>query len=137
MGAMLGSAYGAVAHGLAPHVALAAGAYGVVGMAAAFAATTRAPFTAVLIILELTGEFHIALPLMVAVAVATAVSRAVSRDTIYTLKLRRRGIEIDQADTGIPAPATPRAAERGHTARKAARSLPRVKPVLATPLARR
>jgi CIC family chloride channel protein len=114
MGAMLGSAYGAIAHGLAPHVALTAGAYGVVGMAAAFAATTRAPITAVLIILELTGEFHIALPVIVAVAVATTLSRAVSRDTIYTLKLRRRGIEID---------------------RPAARSLPRIKPVLATSLA--
>jgi CIC family chloride channel protein len=97
MGAMLGSAYGAIAHGLAPHVALTAGAYGVVGMAAAFAATTRAPITAVLIILELTGEIHIALPVIVAVAVATALSGAVSRDTIYTLKLRRRGIDLDQA----------------------------------------
>jgi CIC family chloride channel protein len=109
MGAMLGSAYGAIAHGLAPDVALTAGAYGVVGMAAAFAATTRAPITAVLIILELTGESHLVLPLMVAVAVATALSGAVSRDTIYTLKLRRRGIDLGQ---------------------KSRRPLPRIKPAV-------
>jgi CIC family chloride channel protein len=96
MGAMLGSAYGAVAHDLLPQVALSAGAYGVVGMAAVFAATTRARITAVLIILELTGETHLVLPVMVAVVVATALSGAMSRDTIYTLKLRRRGIDLDQ-----------------------------------------
>ena len=106
MGAMLGSAYGAVAHDLLPQVALSAGAYGVVGMAAVFAATTRARITAVLIILELTGETHLVLPVMVAVVVATALSGAMSRDTIYTLKLRRRGIEIDRPDTDS-APVTP------------------------------
>jgi CIC family chloride channel protein len=60
-----------------------------------FAATTRAPITAVLIILELTGETHLVLPLMLAVVVASALSGAISRDTIYTLKLRRRGIDLD------------------------------------------
>jgi chloride channel protein, CIC family len=139
MGAMLGSAYGAIAHGLAPHVAMTAGAYGVVGMAAAFAATTRAPITAVLIILELTGESHIVLPLMVAVAVGTALSGAVSRDTIYTLKLRRRGIEIDQPAPEnapvTPTPARPKRPEgsagRGGAPRKPRSPFPRRRPALA------
>jgi chloride channel protein, CIC family len=95
MGAMLGSAYGAVAHRLFPHLALAAGAYGLVGMGAVFAATSRAPITAVLIIFELTGNYRIILPLMSAIVVATALGNAVSADTIYTLKLRRRGIDIN------------------------------------------
>jgi chloride channel protein, CIC family len=54
----------------------------------------RAPITAVLIIFELTGEYQIILPLMFAIALAAGVSNLLSRDTIYTLKLRRRGIDI-------------------------------------------
>jgi CIC family chloride channel protein len=96
MGAMLGSAYGAIAHDLLPGLALAAGAYGLVGMGAVFAASARAPITAVLIIFELTGDYRIILPLMFAVVVATALSNALTPDTIYTLKLRRRGIDIDK-----------------------------------------
>jgi CIC family chloride channel protein len=95
MGAMLGSAYGAIAHDALPHLAATAGAYGLVGMGAVFAASARAPITAVLIIFELTGDYRVILPLMIAVVVATAVANAATRDTIYTLKLRRRGIDID------------------------------------------
>jgi CIC family chloride channel protein len=102
MGAMLGSAYGGVAHDLLPGLAVAAGAYGLVGMGAVFAAAARAPITAVLIIFELTGDYRIILPLMIAVIVATALSNHFTRETIYTLKLRRRGIDID-----APAPASP------------------------------
>ena len=74
MGAMLGSAYGAVAHDVVPGVAVAAGAYGLVGMGAVFASSARAPITAVLIIFELTGDYRIILPLMIAIIVATALS---------------------------------------------------------------
>ena len=65
-------------------------------MGAVFAAAARAPITAVIIIFELTGDYRIILPLMFAIVVATALSGALTRDTIYTLKLRRRGIDIDQ-----------------------------------------
>jgi len=102
MGAMLGSAYGAVAHHLMPHLAASAGAYGLVGMVAVFAAATRAPITGVIIIFELTGDYKIILPLMLAIVIATALSNAVTKDTIYTLKLRRRGIDIDTPR--IPSP---------------------------------
>jgi CIC family chloride channel protein len=95
MGAMLGAAYGAIAHDALPHLAASAGAYGLVGMGAVFAAAARAPITAVLIIFELTGDYRVILPLMIAVVVATALANAATRDTIYTLKLRRRGIDID------------------------------------------
>ncbi|MGI8903512.1 MAG: chloride channel protein [Solirubrobacteraceae bacterium] len=99
MGAMLGSAYGTVAHQLLPHLAAAAGAYGLVGMGAVFAATARAPITGLIIIFELTGDYRIILPLMCAIVVATALSNAVTSDTIYTLKLRRRGIDVDAPRT--------------------------------------
>jgi chloride channel protein, CIC family len=94
MGAMLGTAYGDGVHQLLPHLTASAGAYGLVGMGALFAGATRAPITGVLIIFELTGDYTIVLPLMVAIVVATAVSGKLSKDTIYTLKLRRRGIDI-------------------------------------------
>ncbi len=95
MGAMLGGAYGIAVHHLLPHLASAAGAYGLVGMGAVFAATARAPITALLIIFELTGDYQVILPLMFAIVVATGLSSAITRDTIYTLKLRRRGIDLD------------------------------------------
>ena len=57
-------------------------------------AAARAPITAVIIIFELTGDYRIILPLMFAIALATGVSNLLSRDTIYTLKLRRRGIDL-------------------------------------------
>jgi CIC family chloride channel protein len=96
IGAMLGSAFGLAAHGLLPGATASAGAYGLVGMAAVFAAAGRAPITAVLIVFELTGDYSIILPLMLAVVVATAVSRGLCQDSIYTLKLRRRGIDIER-----------------------------------------
>jgi CIC family chloride channel protein len=99
MGAMLGSAYGAVAHHFMPGLAAAAGAYGLVGMGAVFAATARAPITGLIIIFELTGDYRIILPLMCAIVVATALSNQITKDTIYTLKLRRRGIDIDAPRT--------------------------------------
>jgi CIC family chloride channel protein len=94
MGAMLGTAFGDLAQALFPHVSAPPGAYGLVGMGAVFAGAARAPITAVLIIFELTGDYSIVLPLMTAIVLATALSSRVSKDTIYTLKLRRRGIDI-------------------------------------------
>ena len=94
MGAMLGSAYGYGVHHLLPGSTAAAGAYGLVGMGAVFAAAARAPITAVIIVFELTGEYRIILPLMFAIVLSAGVSRSISRDTIYTLKLRRRGIDL-------------------------------------------
>jgi CIC family chloride channel protein len=94
MGAMLGTAYGQLLHWALPGTVGPAGAYGLVGMAAVFAAAARAPISAVIIIFELTGEYQIILPLMFAVALATSIANMLSRDTIYTLKLWRRGIDI-------------------------------------------
>ncbi len=96
MGAMLGAAFGQGVHALLPSLTAPAGAYALVGRGAVFAGSARAPITAVLIIFELTGEYSVILPLMLAVVVATAVSEHLSPDTIYTLKLRRRGIRVDR-----------------------------------------
>jgi CIC family chloride channel protein len=101
MGAMLGAAYGDAVGGIAPHLAGQPGAYGLVGMGAVFAAAGRAPITSLLIIFELIGDYRIILPLMVAVVVATAVAALLGHDSIYTLKLRRRGIELRRRHTTL------------------------------------
>lgn len=102
LGATAGAAFGEVVQLVAPGVGGSVGAYALVGMGAVFAGAARAPITAVLILFELTGEYTIILPLMLAIVLATGVSNVVSHDTIYTRKLLRRGIDIDEpADSGM------------------------------------
>jgi len=94
IGAMLGSAYGQLLHLIAPGVAGSPGVYALIGMGAVFAGAAKAPITAVIILFELTGEYTIILPMMVAIVLASATSHLLSRDSIYTFKLRRRGVDI-------------------------------------------
>ncbi len=94
-GAMVGAVFGDVVHAVAPASGGSVGAYALVGMGAVFAGAARAPITAVVIMFELTGEYTIILPLMLAIVLATGISHVVSRDTVYTRKLLRRGIDID------------------------------------------
>lgn len=101
IGATAGSAFGVLAQEVLPGIAGSPGLYGLLGMGAAFAGATRAPMTAVITLFELTGQYSIILPLMFAVALATAASRVLSRDTIYTEKLSRRGIDLNAPPTLI------------------------------------
>lgn len=109
IGAMLGSAFGEVARDVVPSVAGPVGAYALIGMGAVFAGAARAPITAVVILFELTGQYSIILPLMAAIVLATGVSHRLSPDTIYSLKLRRRGVDLGTRET-IEAARTPVAA---------------------------
>jgi CIC family chloride channel protein len=95
-GAMVGAIFGDGVHAILPGTGGSLGAYALVGMGAVFAGAARAPITAVVIMFELTGEYTIILPLMLAVVVATGVSSIISADTVYTRKLLRRGIDIDE-----------------------------------------
>jgi CIC family chloride channel protein len=107
IGAMLGAAFGETAHLLFPSVAGPVGVYGLIGMGAVFAGAARAPITGVIILFELTGEYTIILPLMLAIVLATGLSHRLSPDTIYTLKLRRRGVDLglpSETVGGHPAP---------------------------------
>jgi CIC family chloride channel protein len=69
-----------------------AGGFALVGMAAATAATTHAPLMAAVMAFELSGDYAVVLPLLVATALATALSRFLSKDSIYIAELRRRGV---------------------------------------------
>lgn len=94
IGAMLGSAFGRGANALFPATAVEPGAYGLVGMAAVFAAAAHAPITAILILFEMTRDYLVILPLMLAVVTATYISRRMAHESIYTLKLKRRGVKL-------------------------------------------
>jgi chloride channel protein, CIC family len=96
MGAALGMAYGQILQIVLPGIAHSSGAYGLVGMGAVFAAASRAPISSVLIIFEMTGNYQVILPLMFSIALAVPLSRLLSEDTIYTAKLRRRGIDLSR-----------------------------------------
>ena len=93
LGAMLGAAFGFLANQLFPGVAGPVGAYAIVGMASVFSSTARAPITAVVILFELTRDYQIILPLMLCVVLSTVVSQLLHRESIYTKKIRRKGIE--------------------------------------------
>jgi chloride channel protein, CIC family len=95
MGAMLGGAFGCAVHALFPSITANPGAYAIVGMGAVVAGTTHAPIQAFLIIFELTQDYRIIPPLMICCVIATFVSRSIKRESIYTLKLLRRGIDIE------------------------------------------
>ena len=96
MGAMLGEAFGQLAGQIFPAVTAPPGAYALVGMAAFFSGAAHAPVTAILILFELTGNYQIILPLMLATVTSTLISRALSPESIYTLKLTRRGIHLQE-----------------------------------------
>ena len=102
IGAMLGGAFGTGVHQLFPSITASSGAYAMVGMAAVFAGAAKAPITSIIILFEMTMDYKIILPLLIAVVISTVVSRSLSRESIYTLKLLRRGIDIRQLEQTSP-----------------------------------
>ncbi len=96
LGAMLGGAFGQIVHQFFPAITAPSGAYALVGMAAVFSGAAHAPVTAILILFEMTGDYRIILPLMLTTVVATLIARMLSSESIYTLKLSRRGIHLQQ-----------------------------------------
>jgi len=96
IGAMLGGAFGLGMHAILPEGARTWGAFALVGMGAFFAGASRATLTSIVIVLELTGDYKFILPLMLACVVSDGVARLIHSQTIYTEKLRRRGIRFTQ-----------------------------------------
>ncbi len=94
IGAMLGGIFGTVAHNLFPDVAIHPGAYAIVGMAAVFAGATRAPITAILLVFEMSNDYKLILPLMLSVVLATLIAEHLYSESIYTVKLKLKGIAL-------------------------------------------
>ena len=96
IGAMLGEFYGKLTQILLPSIAIPSGACALVGMGAVFSGAAHAPISAILIMFEMTGNYKIILPLMITCITSTLVVRHFTKDSIYTLKLRRRGIDLQE-----------------------------------------
>ncbi len=95
LGAVFGAAFGMAVHLVMPYGMVAPnGAYALVAMGAVVAASTHAPLTSILIVFEMTGDYRIMLPLMLACFISSSVSLKLSRESIYTLKLARRGTHM-------------------------------------------
>ncbi len=93
LGAATGGAIGIITHLVFPQAA-SAGAYALVGMGAVVAAATQAPITAIIIIFELTQNYRVIAPLMFTCIISTLIASAIKRESIYTLKLKLKGIEL-------------------------------------------
>ena len=91
IGAMAGGAFGRGVNALLPGITAAPGAYALVGMAALFGAAAHAPITGILILFEMTDNYRIILPLMFAVVVSYLMAASIFQDSIYSIKLRRKG----------------------------------------------
>jgi chloride channel protein, CIC family len=100
MGAMVGGAVGEAAHWLMPTLTAPSGAYALVGMSAMVGAATHAPITAIVIIFELTNDYKIILPLMISTIIGVLTASALTRESIYTHKLKRKGIDFESGPEG-------------------------------------
>jgi chloride channel protein, CIC family len=97
MGATLGGAFGVVAHMIHPIDDLSVTTCAIVGMAAMVGGGTGAAMTAVTMIFEMTRDYDLVMPSIVAVALAIGVRRMLSLENIYTIKLVGRGHFIPKA----------------------------------------
>jgi CIC family chloride channel protein len=89
LGALIGLAIGQIAHNMAPAIVPIPAVFAVVGMAAYFAAIVRAPLTGIMLIVEMTGNYSLMLPLLVACFCAYAVAEALKDLPIYEALLER------------------------------------------------
>jgi CIC family chloride channel protein len=97
MGATLGGGFAALLNAAGLPIQLSVPAFAMVGMGAMVGGGTGAVMTAVTMIFEMTRDYSIVMPMIVAVAMSIGARRMLSRETIYTLKLVRRGRSIPKA----------------------------------------
>ncbi len=92
LGAMTGNVIGTFFKNIFPNSMSDPGAFALVGMGAVVAGATHAPITAIVILFELTNDYKIILPLMLSCIIASLMTVGIHKQSIYTLKLKRRGI---------------------------------------------
>jgi CIC family chloride channel protein len=94
IGAMMGGAVGGVAHQLMPDYTASVGAYALVGMGAAFAGIVRVPLTSVIMIFEVTRDYSIIVPLMIANLMSYFISSRLQDEPIYEALQHQDGIHL-------------------------------------------
>jgi chloride channel protein, CIC family len=94
VGAMLGGAVGGIEHLLFPHLVGSTGTYTLVGMGVLFAGFLRAPMTSVFMVLEVSGNYEIIVPVIVANTFAYLVSRSLQPIPIFDLLTRQDGLAL-------------------------------------------
>jgi CIC family chloride channel protein len=99
LGAMLGGTIGTVAHHLLPTYTAAPGAYALVGMGALFAGIVRAPMTSVLMIFEMTRDYAVIVPLMIANLASLFISSHFQKEPIYEALAQQDGIHLPSLKT--------------------------------------
>ena len=99
IGAMLGGTVGTVAHHLFPAYTATPGAYALVGMGAVFAGIVRAPMTSVLMIFEMTQDYAVIVPLMIANLVSLFIASRLQHAPIYEALAVQDGIHLPKAET--------------------------------------
>jgi chloride channel protein, CIC family len=97
LGATFGSAYGILLHYIFPSAEITPAAFAVVGMAGIVSGTTGAAITAIVMIFEMTLDYGVIVPMTITVAIAYGVRKMISNESIYTLKLMRRGHRMPSA----------------------------------------
>jgi CIC family chloride channel protein len=105
IGAMLGAAVGGAEHALLPHLSVSPGTYALVGMGVLFAGFLRAPMTSVFMVLEVSGNYSIIVPVIVANTFAYVISRSLQPVPIFDVLTRQDGLELpsmeEQREEGI------------------------------------
>jgi CIC family chloride channel protein len=94
IGAMLGAAAGGIEHSLVPNLSGSVGTYALVGMGVLFAAFLRAPLTSVFMVLEVSGNYSIILPVIVANTIAYLLSRSLQPTPIFEVLTRQDGLML-------------------------------------------
>ncbi len=94
IGAMLGAAVGGAEHVVLPHLSGSPGTYALVGMGVLFAGFLRAPMTSVFMVLEVSGNYSIILPVIVANTIAYVISRGLRPIAIFDMLTRQDGLEL-------------------------------------------
>ncbi len=97
MGATLGGAYGILLQKLMPGLGVSAPAFAVAGMAGVVGGSTGAAMAAIVMIFEMTLDYSVIVPMTITVALSYEVRKLISRESIYTLKLVRRGHTMPEA----------------------------------------
>jgi chloride channel protein, CIC family len=100
LGAALGSVFGEILHRFG-WTDLPTGAFALVGMGSVLSATVHSPLLALIMMFEISLNYSVMPPLMLACAVATLVARRLHPDSVYTEPLRRKGVALDRESQRI------------------------------------